>query len=55
MAKELCKWKKKEIEKNLRDITRIVETSRFVCKDCARSACEKNYLCKPIKLASAKE
>jgi hypothetical protein len=50
MAKSLCKWKKKEIEKGLRELAHIVDKPRFICKDCARAAHDKNYLCKPIKL-----
>jgi len=50
MAKTLCKWKKKEIEQNIHELTNIVSKPRFICKDCARAACDKSYLCKPIKL-----
>lgn len=50
MAKSLCKWKKKDIEKNLSELTHIVNKPRFVCKDCARSAHDKGHLCKAIKL-----
>ncbi|MFT7009491.1 MAG: hypothetical protein ACJAXJ_004040 [Colwellia sp.] len=50
MAKTLCKWKKKEIEQNIHELTKIVSKPRFICKDCVRAACDKSYLCKPLKL-----
>ncbi len=50
MAKALCKWKKKDIENNIHELTHIVSKPRFICKDCARAAHNKSYLCKPIKL-----
>ena len=50
MAKSLCKLKKKEIEKKLHELAHIVDKPRYICKDCARSAHDKNFLCKPIKL-----
>jgi len=50
LVKSLCKLKKKEIEKNLHELAHIVDKPRYICKDCARSAHDKNYLCKAIKL-----
>ncbi|MBA6251206.1 MAG: hypothetical protein ACI9O3_000710 [Colwellia sp.] len=50
MAKALCKWKKKDIEKSLHELAHIVDKPRFICKDCARSAHDKNFLCKAITL-----
>ena len=50
MARTLCKWKKKEIEKGLHELAQIVDKPRFICKDCARSAHNKAFLCKPVKL-----
>ena len=50
MVKTLCKWKKKEIEKGLHELAHIVDKPRFICKDCARSAHNKAFLCKPTKL-----
>ncbi|OKY26607.1 hypothetical protein [Thalassotalea sp. PP2-459] len=51
MTKSLCKWKKKDIEKNIHIITQIVVQPRFACKDCARAAHSKGFLCKPTKLS----
>lgn len=50
MVKSLCKWKKKEIEAKVNELTHIVDKPKFICKDCARCAHDKGYLCKPIKL-----
>lgn len=50
MAKTLCKWKKKDIDKNLHELAHIVDKPRFACKDCARCAHNKTFLCKPTKL-----
>lgn len=55
MAKALCKWKKKEIDKGLNALALIINNPKFTCKDCARSANEKAYLCKPIKLPALNE
>lgn len=50
MAKSLCKLKKKDIDKKLHDLAQIVDKPRYICRDCARAAHDKNYLCKPTKL-----
>lgn len=50
MAKSLCKWKKKDIDKDLHSLMRIVEKPKFICKDCLRAAQDKNFLCKPTKI-----
>lgn len=50
MAKSLCKWKKKDIEKSVDQLAVMVNKPRFVCKDCARAANDKAHLCKAVKL-----
>jgi len=50
MAKSLCKWKKKDIKEGVHELAHIVDKPRFICKDCARSAHDKGFLCKPTKL-----
>lgn len=50
MAKTLCKWKKKEIEKHVNELIHIVEKPKYFCKECARAANNKNFLCKPITM-----
>ncbi|WP_448247902.1 hypothetical protein [Thalassotalea agariperforans] len=50
MAKSLCKWKKKDIEKHVHELMQIVEKPRYFCKECARAAHNKGFLCKPTNL-----
>jgi hypothetical protein len=50
MAKNLCKWGKKDLEKNLDEYTEIVKDPRFVCMKCGRVANKKKLLCKPKEL-----
>ncbi|WP_371379004.1 hypothetical protein [Thalassotalea aquiviva] len=54
MAKSLCKWKKKDIEKKLEQLAQIIESPQYICADCARSAHSKGYLCKAVKMPSGK-
>ncbi len=48
--KNLCKWSKKNIEKNMASLREIVARPRFVCAKCARVAADKKPLCKPVPL-----
>lgn len=50
MAKRLCKMNRKQIAENLGDIHRLVVEPKFVCRSCARSAADKNTLCKPAAI-----
>ncbi len=51
LAKEsICKWSKKDIEKNLGALIKLVEKPRFVCGNCGRTANGKKNLCKPIQM-----
>ena len=47
MGKTLCDWSKKEIERHTAELLTIVTPQRFICFKCARTACEKHYLCRP--------
>ena len=47
MGKTLCDWSKKEIERHAAELLTIVTPQRFICFKCARTACEKHYLCRP--------
>ena len=49
--KTLCQLKKKEIEKNLRSVVKVVAKPRYVCEKCARVSREKRYLCKPARIS----
>ncbi|MCM8541734.1 MAG: hypothetical protein NE328_15805 [Lentisphaeraceae bacterium] len=46
MSKTLCKWGRKAIEDNFKEVTKIVANPRYLCKKCGRSAGSKKYLCK---------
>ena len=48
--KNLCKLDSKEIENNLKEISKLVEKPKYICKRCARVSNDKKFLCKPIKL-----
>jgi hypothetical protein len=50
MARTLCDWSKKDIERDLAELAEIVAQPRFICKKCARSANSGKYLCKPKRL-----
>jgi hypothetical protein len=45
--KTLCKWDKGEIKEDFERLGRIVSRPRFVCRDCARAASKKKWLCQP--------
>jgi len=47
--KTLCEWEKKEIEKKPAQLVKIISNAKYLCKKCARSANDKNVLCKPKK------
>jgi len=50
MPKSLCKWKKKDIDRNFNELKHIVDKPRYACRDCARAAHDKGFLCEPKKL-----
>ncbi|THB70868.1 MAG: hypothetical protein D6B28_08375 [Gammaproteobacteria bacterium] len=50
MPKKICNYKQKEIEKKIDQLTTIVAKPKYICKKCARVACNKNLLCKPEKI-----
>ena len=47
--KTLCEWEKKEIEKKSVELVKIISNAKYFCKKCARSAYDKDHLCKPKK------
>jgi len=49
--KTLCDLDKKDIERRLDQITRIVSAPQYICRKCARAAKKKEYLCKPQKIS----
>jgi len=48
--KTLCEWEKIEIEKKSADLVKLIANAKFYCKKCARSANDKDVLCKPKKI-----
>jgi hypothetical protein len=48
--KTLCDLDKKEIEKNLSLMMKMVDRPAYICKKCARAANTKDLLCKPVKI-----
>ena len=49
VAKTLCDWSKKDIEKHFDALCEITNAPRFTCRKCARSAHDSKHLCKPRK------
>jgi hypothetical protein len=50
MAKTLCDWTRKDIEKRAGELERLLSEPRFYCRKCARCACVGKVLCKPRRL-----
>lgn len=50
MAKTLCDWSKKDIEKHWDELRALVENPRYICRKCARAASTSKVLCKPRKI-----
>ena len=50
VAKTLCDWTKKDIEKRYEALCEIVAEPKFVCVKCARCAGSSSHLCKARKL-----
>jgi len=55
MAKTLCDWSKKEIERDFEKLCTIVANPRYLCRKCARSAGSSKHLCKPRNLPSGEK
>jgi hypothetical protein len=53
MAKTLCDWTKKSIEKRREELVRLVSAPQYVCAKCARVANSKRVLCRATKLPVA--
>jgi hypothetical protein len=49
-AKELCKWKKKDVGKNFGQFEDIVKNAKYVCKSCGWVATKKKWLHKPTAI-----
>jgi hypothetical protein len=55
MAKTLCDWSKKDIEKQALKLLQIVTPQRFLCLKCARTANDRRYLCRGVDLEVLRE
>jgi hypothetical protein len=53
MAKTLCDWSKKDLEKRADALLALVREPRWYCRKCARVANTARVLCKPRKLPDA--
>ena len=49
-AKQLCKWKPKEVADSFDKFEGIVKNPKFVCKKCGWMANKKKWLHKPVVL-----
>ncbi len=50
MARTLCDWKKRDLEKHPERLLELVRDPRYYCRKCARVANRSKVLCKPRKL-----
>lgn len=50
MAKTLCDWSKKDLEKHADELWKLVREPAWYCRKCARVANTPKVLCKPRKL-----
>lgn len=50
MAKTLCDWSKKDLEKKAGKLLELVRDPNYYCRRCARVANTSKVLCKPRKL-----
>lgn len=53
MAKTLCDWSKKDLEKHGDRLAALVRDPRWYCRKCARVANVTKVLCKPRRLPGA--
>ena len=49
-AKQLCKWKSKDVAENFDKFTDIVKNPNFVCQKCGWVANKKKWLHKPAAI-----
>ncbi len=50
MAKTLCEWSRKDIEKHWDKLVELTKKRHYICLKCARSACDAKHLCKAHKV-----
>lgn len=49
-AKELCKWKKKDVSENFDQFENIIKNPKYICKNCGWVASKKKWLHKPTSI-----
>ncbi len=54
MAKTLCDWSKRDLEKHPDKLRELVHDPRYYCRKCARAANTSKVLCKPRSLPAPK-
>jgi len=52
MAKNLCKWSKREIDKDFEAYAKQVKNASHVCMKCGRAAKGRKPLCKPRAISA---
>lgn len=50
MGKRLCKLSRNDIAQSLSNIQQLVKQPRYLCRSCARSSSEAQWLCSPESL-----
>ena len=53
--KTLCELEKIEIEKKSAELIKLIANAKYYCKKCARSANDKEVLCKPKKIGKGNQ
>lgn len=51
----LCKLKKHELKERLPELAELLPAASHICKKCARIAHDKEWLCKPLRIAQLRE
>jgi hypothetical protein len=46
----LCELSKKDIEKQLAELSAEVARPAWICRNCARASSDRKRLCKPVRL-----
>lgn len=53
--KKMCKWKKKDLKKELAAFSDAVRDSKFACSGCLRVAHSAKKLCHPVALEGTRK
>jgi len=47
---KMCDLRRKDVEEHIDQLIKEVQSAKFICKKCARTASKKEYLCKSQKI-----